>query len=272
MTIGQVYAKTINNYQVETKAIQILMAHVLKYQDTNELFLHMHEPMQHLADFEMLILKHLDGMPIQYLLNKAYFLDLELYVDEAVLIPRPETEQLIDELIASMKHRQIKVIADLGTGSGCLAIAIKKRYPHMIVYASDISQTALEVAKKNAKFHGTDIIFLEGNWLEPFERRQINVDAIIANPPYIASSKTVASNVLQHEPHSALFALDGISNHQHILSMASRIINPHGVIILEIDEEQDQQVKAIASSYFKDAKIKISRDLQGKNRFITVEL
>lgn len=153
--------------------------------------------------YNRLIKKRIKKIPVAYLTNHKEFFNLDFYVDKNVLIPRPLTESLVEEVIKEAKNKKIN-IADIGTGSGCIAIALKKHLPQATVYATDISIAALNVAKKNAKKHRVKIKFFQGDLLAPLSNKKI--DIIVANLPYLTKSQI--KNELKYEPKTALLGGD----------------------------------------------------------------
>ncbi|MFA5235554.1 MAG: peptide chain release factor N(5)-glutamine methyltransferase [Bacilli bacterium] len=272
MTLAQAYHQSLRQADVEPQAVKTLLCHIQKLKGNGELFLHWDEELSSQAEYDRLLTRLIEGEPVQYILNEAYFHELPFYVDEAVLIPRPETEQLVEIASAELSRRSRASVVDLGTGSGCIAVALKKKFPKAEVWATDISENALEIAKRNAKRHQTAITFMQGDWIQPLIRMNLAVDLIVSNPPYIANAATVAQDVLEYEPHLALFAKNGISNHLEILANARHVLRPGGLILLEIDADQVNQLALIARSLYESDKIEFIKDLQGKPRFIKIEL
>ena len=209
--------------------------------------------------------------PVQYVLNEAWFGGMKFYVDENVLIPRPETEELADLAIKDVlkNNNQSIAILDIGTGSGCIAIGIKKNLPGANVYAVDVSGGALEVARKNADENNTAIQFILSDILD--EKKWIHlpdVDLIISNPPYIPQNQIneMSSNVIEHEPHLALFVPDEnpLVFYKMIAGIAEKKLKPGGKIFVEVHENSAGQVAELFGSF----KTAIKKDLQGKDRFI----
>jgi release factor glutamine methyltransferase len=206
--------------------------------------------------------------PIQYVVGKTSFYHQDFVVNEHVLIPRPETEELVDWVI---KNQPKGIVLDIGTGSGCIAISLAKFLPQCKVYALDVSKQALEVAKLNAKNCQVEIEFINLDILHD----KINVsipqklDVIISNPPYIPQKDKsfMEANVLEHEPHLALFVSDEnpFIFYQKIIQLASECLNINGLLYLEIHEDYAEEIKAIAiNNHFKN--VEIRKELQGKNR------
>ncbi|MFT3933747.1 MAG: peptide chain release factor N(5)-glutamine methyltransferase [Chitinophagaceae bacterium] len=212
--------------------------------------------------------------PVQYVLQEAWFYNMKLYVDENVLIPRPETEELADWIIKDLREKKIATpkIIDIGTGSGCIPLALKKNLINADVHACDISTGALAVAQKNAsslhlsiQWHQLDILNAEArNALPAF-------DIIVSNPPYIPQSDkaSMAANVLEHEPHLALFVEDSnpLLFYTTIADFAKQHLTPTGSIYFEIHEAMGSAVtKMLQEKGF--ANVELRKDLQGRDRMI----
>ena len=222
-------------------------------------------------------LELLDHKPVQYILNEAWFAGIKLYVDERVLIPRPETEELVDWIVYDLKKLGGEApsgiaLLDVGTGSGCIPIAIKKQMPAIVVSALDVSAEALAVATKNARGQQIDIAFFKANFLDSSTWHQLpKFDLIVSNPPYIKQQEAVdmAKNVLDYEPAIALFVADedALIFYKAIALFAQQHLYESGSVYVEINEALGEQVVEI----FKTngfAQIKIRKDLQGKDRMI----
>jgi release factor glutamine methyltransferase len=216
------------------------------------------------------LLKH---EPIQYITNEILFYNLPFYVNNNVLIPRPETEELVLEVINFLKQNSKKNILDIGTGSGCIPISIKKNIPNADVMAIDVSEAALSVAKKNAITNGVEIIFKEVDFLNEnnyasFEK----FDVIISNPPYIPiqEKNILDKNVTQYEPHIALFVpqKDPLIFFKKILSFAENHLKKNGRIFVETHENLAKETAAIFTEkkYFAE----IKKDMQGKERMLII--
>ncbi len=208
--------------------------------------------------------------PIQYVVGKTSFYHQEFLVNEQVLIPRPETEELVDWVI---KDQPIGNILDIGTGSGCIAVSLAKFLPQCTIFALDVSNQALEVAQQNAKHCGVEVSFINLDILQDKICATIpqKLDVIVSNPPYIPlkDKSFMEANVLEHEPHLALFVSDEnpFVFYQKIIEEASAILSTNGLLYLEIHEDYAQEIKDIAiQNNFKN--VEIRKDLQGKNRML----
>lgn len=221
--------------------------------------------------FRRLVACRLKGEPIAYLIKNKEFYGLNFYVDKNALIPRPETECLVEEILKYLRiaNRKSRIaIADIGTGSGCLAITLKKYYPKAKIYASDISETALAVAKKNAKNHKIKIFFKQGNLLEPFKKTKF--DIIVSNLPYLTPQQ-MKNKTIQAEPRSALFGgKDGLTYYQELLNQIKRCKHKP-LIFLEIDPGQTKAIKKIIGKNLPDVSGEIKKDLAGKDRVVIIK-
>ncbi|ADY51479.1 protein-(glutamine-N5) methyltransferase, release factor-specific [Pseudopedobacter saltans DSM 12145] len=189
------------------------------------------------------LLKILDdlkvGKPVQQIIGKADFYGYKFIVNEHVLIPRPETEELVHEIVKYHKHQNVSVL-DIGTGSACISVSIKKGIPEAIVYAIDVSREALTVAKQNALMNGVDIDFYLDDALNLDAEKYPFFDVIVSNPPYIRESekKEMHSNVLSFEPHLALFVKDKdpLIFYDKISDFALKRLNKGGFLYFEINQ------------------------------------
>ena len=217
------------------------------------------------------------GEPLAYLVGHKEFFGLDFLVNKNVLIPRPETELMVEEVL---KNKKIKTVADIGTGSGCIAISLAKNNPGLKVYATDVSAGALKVARQNAKKHNVKIIFKKGSLLKPL--KNVRLDAIAANLPYLPAGRQVAgrawknnssaeSTGLKFEPASALFAgKKGLQLYKELFKQ----IRPGDkkIIFLEIDPRQTSLIKSLIKKYFPKAGIEIKKDLCGRDRLVIVKI
>ena len=179
------------------------------------------------------------GKPIQYIIGETLFYNCRIRVDESVLIPRPETEELVDLIIKENAGFQGKIL-DIGTGSGCIAIALAVNLRGSKITATDVSANSLATAAKNAKFNGVEISFVENDILDEDLTGIENADIIVSNPPYVMDSEKekMHRNILGFEPHNALFVPDNdpLKFYRSILEAAENTLNPKGRIYFEINE------------------------------------
>ncbi len=217
--------------------------------------------------------KLLQHEPVQYIVGKAWFYHLPFEVNKAVLIPRPETEELVLEAINFLKQLTSKKIIDIGTGSGCIPISIKKNIPSCEVVALDVSEDALAVAKRNAAANGTHIDFRNIDFLNEENHKALpSFDLILSNPPYIPEEEqtTLGKNVTLHEPHLALFVPqnDAMIFYKKIALFAENHLSENGKIIVEIHENLSKETSAIFIE--KNYTVEIKKDMQGKDRMLVI--
>lgn len=206
----------------------------------------------------------------QYITGKAYFRDLELAVDERVLIPRPETEELVDLVLKENSKADLRVL-DIGTGSGAIAISLKSARPDWQVTASDISQGALQLAEENSKLNQVSLDFVES---DVFGQITGTFDVIISNPPYIAygDKDEVGMNVLASEPHLALFAdEDGFAIYRQIIEGAGEHLSENGKLYFEIGYKQGDGMRALLSKHFPQKRVRVLEDIFGKDRKVVMD-
>ena len=208
--------------------------------------------------------------PAQYILGYEDFHGLRFQVDERVLIPRPETEELVDLILEENPSKELKVL-DIGTGSGAISVSLKKSRPLWQVTASDLSADALVLAKENAKLNQADISFVQS---DVFEDISGNFDIIVSNPPYISENDKdeVGVNVLTSEPNMALFAdEDGLAIYRRIVEGAAEHLIPQGKIYFEIGYKQGQDLKGLLSLHFPDKRVRVLKDQFGQDRMVVMD-
>ena len=209
--------------------------------------------------------------PIQYVLGKTNFMDLEFKVNSSVLIPRPETEELVRLILK--EDLDGKEILDIGTGSGCIAVSLAKNLPNAKVTALDISIDALEVAKENAKLNNVQVNFIHADIFEYQSDKKY--DVIVANPPYVLESEKslMKKNVIDFEPELALFVEDNnpLKYYNSILEFAYNYLIKNGFLFLEINEKYPSELENICklNSF---CNIKIKSDINNKNRFLLINM
>jgi release factor glutamine methyltransferase len=217
------------------------------------------------------------GVPVQYVLGETEFYGSVFKVDRSVLIPRPETEELVDWVLKDLKpfpnNTSPFKILDVGTGSGCIAITLKRYLPQARVFGLDISAGALETARGNAELNQVEVTFLHGDILEPAISERF--DIIVSNPPYVTMGEKhqMHSNVVDYEPHNALFVPDNdpLIYYSAIADFALNNLSPNGVLFLEINENLGPEtVSLLRSRRFKD--IELKKDLRDKDRMIKAHL
>jgi release factor glutamine methyltransferase len=249
--------------------------------------------------FNKLIRQRAKGVPVAYLVGHKEFYGLDFIVNKHVLVPRPETELIVECVLDKLRIRNYELgimnatLIDVGTGSGCIAISIAKSIQTLIVVATDTSKKALKVAKKNALLHDTKIKFLHGNLLEPILNSSfINHNSsfiITANLPYLTEEQYKSEPSIQHEPKQALVAdKDGLAHYEQLLKQIRQLVRNYelGVMsYLEIDPRQtapersdgglasqSERITTLIKKYLPSAGIEIKKDLAGQDRMVSVEI
>lgn len=208
--------------------------------------------------------------PVQHYLGYSYFKDLTLSVSPDVLIPRPETEELVDLILAQHPAQSLSVL-DIGTGSGAIALALKANRPDWQITALDISKAALEIASDNGEKLGLKIRWLQSDL---FSQVSDEFDIIVSNPPYISKEDQdeVGKNVLSHEPHLALFAdKQGYAIYEQIILEADRFLKDKGTLYFEIGYKQGQRVKEMLEKAFPKSQVVLLKDSFGKDRMVVLQ-
>ena len=207
------------------------------------------------------------GLPVQYIIGNVDFYGITLKVNEDVLIPRFETEELVSKVIQYSSYFRNPSIVDIGTGSGAIAITLKKKLTSSVT-ATDISKKALNVAKENALENNVSINFKEGNLLEPLTEKY---DIVVSNPPYIAYDEEIMDVVKNNEPHLALYAPNnGIYYYEEILKNIKKYLNDKYLIAFEIGESQGKKIQELSKKYLDNEAI-IEKDLSGRDRFAFIK-
>lgn len=232
------------------------------------------QEMRNLSKFEEQFARLLDGEPVEYIIHEATFLQHKLYVDENVLIPRGETEELVANLSERITDyydpRNYLVVADIGTGSGAIALALKSLFPNWILVASDLSDRALEVAKRNFRTYGERVETLQGKSLEPFIENKMNLDIIVSNPPYIKNREEVQDSVKRFEPESALYMEEGKSVYEDIFRDYKKVKKGSLLMAFEIGYDLEDFLKEAMAKYLENYEYEFLDDLNGLRRFLFV--
>lgn len=211
-----------------------------------------------------------NGEPVQYIVGNVDFYGYKINVNKNVLIPRFETEELVFKTINLIKknlNENIKVL-DIGTGSGCISIALKKEIPGLDITAVDISEDALVVAKNNALENNCEINFIKSDLFNNIDDKY---DLIISNPPYISYDEQIMDIVKKNEPHLALYAKNnGLYFYEEIIKNSSNYLNDKNIIAFEIGYLQANEIKKMTHKYYPNSNIIIEKDMQEKDRFVFI--
>lgn len=255
--------KEFSQQSIDVADVDFIISEVLGVSRT-ELVLIDEIELEHVEEIKNKATERLSNVPVEKIFNKSYFYGLEFWVDENVLSPRPETEIVVEEALESIKQNNYSSVLDLCTGSGCIAISIKKN-AQAIVTASDISTKALQIAKSNAKKHNLEINFIKSNMFENLEGK---FDLIVSNPPYIDTQEIelLDKEVKEHDPFIALDGGElGLKYYNIIHDNLRKVLNDDGMLILEIGDEQ----KDLIVSLFNDFDlVKSLKDYSGNDRVL----
>ena len=267
--------KLAKSHNVEVEGIKIL---VLEMSGLNgaEFLLNIHSEVD--RELEDIIKKgieeYINGKPVQHIVGYTYFYGYKMIVNGDVLIPRPETEELIGYVLAYYDEmfdgKKVDVV-DVGTGSGNIAVALACEESNMNVSASDISFEALETAKVNAENNQANVTFYQGNMLDPFIEKGLKFDILVSNPPYIPDDEYVEPLVLDNEPNIALFGGNkGMKFYQEIFENAKKVLKEKAIMAFEHSHKTRLEMLELANTYFPKANSFVIKDLNGKDRFLIV--
>ena len=272
------YSKLIENAKkkidlngLEHRAIYLFLGEILNCDKTKILMIKDELVEDNILEkfSEMLADYIIDNVPIEYVIGYTYFYGNKIKVNENVLIPRDESEELVERALGYI-NSGAKVL-DLCTGSGALAIAIKKEKKDVEVFASDISSRAIEVASENSRINETSINFVEGDLLTPFFGKE-KFDVIVCNPPYISEGYEV-NDIVKHEPKIALYADDnGLANYKRIIADLDKVLNKDGVILFEIGYDQKDALVKICEERLSNYKIDCYKDINDNDRIVVIKL
>ena len=263
----------------EARVAELLLQHHLGL-TRSAFFANMREtiPSEVYQAFQTDLEKHANtGIPLQHLTGYEEFYGRRFQVNESVLIPRPETEELVQHTIRAVTSRENQKvrIVDAGTGSGIIAITLALELPEAEVIATDISPEALQVAQTNAARLGATITLMEGDFLQPLTDEQLPVDILVSNPPYIAETEReeLHDTVKNFDPELALFAADdGLAAYKKMMKQATTLMNRNGLIAFEIGHKQGEAVKRLVEESFPGSNAEIVQDINGKNRIIMAKI
>lgn len=212
--------------------------------------------------------------PLDYLFNRHEYIGMNFYVDKNVLIPRPETEELIQETIGVIRANKLprENIIDVCTGSGIIAISLKKEFNESEVYGTDISSEAIKIAFKNAKDNNLDVKFLVGNILEPAKALNKKFDILISNPPYVEKMEDIAENVKKYEPLNAIYVENGTYFYEDIFKNYKDIMKDKFLMAFEINYDQEDKLTDLIYKYFDEnnSMYRFQKDSFGKTRFLFI--
>jgi release factor glutamine methyltransferase len=252
---------------------EVLLAHSLGLA-TSQLHTHLNRRLDAKAEeaFRSLVTRRVQREPVAYITGHKEFFALDLKVDHRVLIPRPETETLVEVALTIARQNNLSVLAEVGVGSGAIAIALAVNLPSTQVFAIDSSSDALAVAEENCRRHQVldRVVLLHGDLLEPLSEP---VGLIVANLPYVSKEelKTLTPDITQYEPLEALDGgVEGLDHIQRLLEQAGPCLSPSGIVCLEIGASQASAVNDLARKEFPEAAVALVRDLAGLDRVVVI--
>ena len=259
---------------VTSQEIRVLIAHEMGYPEPIDVLYHKDDEFTQNEKFEADFAKLMKGMPVEYVINEATFLHTKLYVDRRVLIPRMETEELIANLSERIMDyydpRNYLVCADIGTGSGAILCALRTLFPNWLLIGSDISEQALEVAKKNVADNHVNATLIQGSGLEPYIKSKTNLDIIVSNPPYIINRDDVQESVKNYEPEEALYLDKEHSVYEDIFKNYRSVKKGTLLMAFEIGYDLEEYLTDLMKQYLEDYEFEFIKDLNGLTRFLFV--
>jgi release factor glutamine methyltransferase len=260
----------------EEKAAELLLRHFAGMSRA-QLFASFHDELSQEAEgrFSASIKEHVGGRPVQYIIGYEEFYGRRFTVNEEVLIPRPETEELVYGCLQRVeslfgKNSAVDVV-DIGTGSGAIAVSLKLEAPSLMVTASDLAEASLEVARENASVLGAEVEFVHGDLLVPFIEAGRKFDVVISNPPYIPEGdvREMSEIVTEHEPHRALFAgEDGLDLYRRFMKELPLVLKNKALVGFEIGAGQSEDVASMLRETFVGAQVEVVYDINGKDRMV----
>lgn len=263
---NDVPAETVMAYLVE-----------LSQRERYDLYLHYEEemPEELEKEFDAGMARILKQEPMEHVLGYSWFYGYKFIVNEDVLIPRPETEELCANILSRMdeyfKENQVIETADIGTGSGDIAIVLKKEEPKVHMTATDISEDALVTARKNAENNDADIDFVAGDMVKPLIDKGLKLDVLVSNPPYIPREEKMEKSVVDFEPHVALFGGDdGLKFYREIFKDCKKVLKDKSFMAFEMGWDQRDRMSALVEEMLPDARYEILKDINGKDRMLFV--
>ena len=278
MTLYEVYKEALTklkNSDTDEISVRILLCHNNGIKSMSGFYIHKNENIRDLPMFLNQFDRFLKGEPIQYILGETEFLGLDFYVDNRVLIPRQETEEVVTQAyLRALQEFGDSVInvADICCGSGVMGITLAKKLKVRYLFMSDISEDAIEVAKKNATRNDVIANFFVGDACDELVKAGAKVDLLVANPPYILNREEVDESVLQYEPHLALFADEELSVYKHIFEALPKLKNKKLLCVFEIGYDLKEKLTKLLEKTVKNAIFGFAKDINGKERILILEM
>ena len=261
-------------YGITAMDLRILIMHNEGFREQIDVMFSKDKPMLHYDLFKEQVQRLINDEPVEYIIGEADFLGCRIKINENVLIPRGETEELIAGLTERIDDyydpRNYLVCADIGTGSGCIAVGLRQSFGNWLLVASDISEKALEVAKQNFDHYNVRAQVLQGDALEPYIEQKINLDIIVSNPPYILNKEDAQSSVRDFEPASALWLDKSHSVYESIFRDYKKVKQGTMFMAFEISPDLEEWLKDLMNKYLEDYTYEFVKDLNGFVRFLYI--
>ena len=266
----------LQQVQIPQETAQVFLLE-LSQKESYDLYLHYEEevPAELAKQYQEGMARILKQEPMQYVLGYSWFYGYRFQVNENVLIPRPETEELVANILADVDayfaDAETVEAVDIGTGSGAIALALAKEAPKIRMSATDISAQAIEVAKANAANLGVNVKFMVGDMAQPVIEAGMKVDLLICNPPYIPQEEELEASVKDYEPHVALFGgEDGLKFYRQVFAAAPRVLKEKAMMAFEIGWNQKEALLAEVRKTFGEVRAEVVQDINGKDRMLFV--
>ena len=270
------YENELTETDKDSNVPKVLFYH-LAQKEPHQLYLMMDEEVEPelLESFEKAMALYMQGYPVQYIKGVETFFGRDFIVNENVLIPRYETEELVENILYHIDdyfEPSIPLdVVDVGTGSGAIAISLKAEEARLNVTATDISFEALDVAKQNAQNIGVEIDFMQGDILQPLLDQDMKFDIFISNPPYIPQEQDIEAVVKNNEPHVALFGgKDGLYFYRKIFEGVQSLLKERAILAFEMGFDQKEDMEKEMNHYFPNTPFKILKDMNGKDRMLFI--
>jgi len=260
--------------QLNETEIYELLIDANKLKDYTELLSHFDDEILNYSKFKRNLKRIEDGEPIQYVIGHVSFLGLDINVNNNVLIPRPETEELVLKVINFIKEKSLEHlrIGDICTGSGCIALALKNEFKNSYVYASDFYEDPIRLVNENKKKLNLEIDVLKGDKFLPYENLGLKLDVLVSNPPYVENIEQIDDIVKSFEPMNAIFSKNGTYFYEEYFKNHTSFMSNKFFMAFEINYDQEEKLKSLISMYFdkENVSYKFEKDLYGKTRYLFV--
>ncbi|MCM3731811.1 peptide chain release factor N(5)-glutamine methyltransferase [Fictibacillus nanhaiensis] len=261
----------------EAFAAEILMRHVLGCVSRTEMLMRLHDPLseEKYEELKAEVRRHVEGEPVQYITGKEDFYGRTFSVNEEVLIPRPETEELVEHMLHLIEEHfpegKKVTVADVGTGSGAISVTMALENTDLRVYTVDIAKESIEVARGNARKLGADVEFLHGDLLQPFIKKGIKLDVVVSNPPYIPDHEIAVLDTIvkDREPMRALSGgEDGYDFYRRFMEELPLVLQERALVGFEVGAGQGATVASMLKVTFPNAQVYVKHDISGKDRMV----